>query len=192
MISPITVFDTSLSLSLSLSLIHRLGYIDCDDDESNSSSSSSSDYNSRDHGYYYTRLPIPHNNFVFTRLNHPLNYTYLGVMNTSRTPDNTFKNCVTSGTNVLFTDHHTIKITHKNVAWRFSFISVMMTSVFQDNLHVFIGRSSDTDGRSVELRRQIPKRIVLDWHNLDNITIGCVDSSITESNIIAFDDFILD
>jgi hypothetical protein len=116
-------------------------------------------------------------------------------MNATRTKEdnNGFRSALSSGTNVLISDHYTIKITHKNPGWKFSAISVIMTSVYQENLRIFIGRSSDTIGETFELKRQTPRRIVLDWHNLDNLTIGCVNaSSLDECNIMAYDDFILD
>ncbi len=146
--------------------------------------------------YAYGPISEPYHNYLFTK-------TELGdtkplmFMNTSNTTNFYFKKAVISEPNIMITDGDTIMIRHKNPGWRFSLISIVMMSVYQLNMRMSITRSGDNgkdwEPRIVGLQMGIPRLVVLDWHNLDNVTIGCVqpDSSV-ECGIVAYDNIILD
>ncbi len=139
-----------------------------------------------------TQIPLPYHDYIFTRLwsSHPDND--FSVLNTSEVENFYFKTIAMSPPNVLVANEAEFLIKHKNEGWRFSFINVVITSVYHQNIRMFISRGEDWPRRIVELQMRIPRLIVLDWHNIDNITIGCVNPGGDDCGYVAYDNFVLD
>lgn len=161
-------------------------------DASSSSSSSGDDHNTQScYVNPISPLPVPYHNYNFTKRDQ-LPFSYISVLNTDLIDSFYFKTIAVSPPNVMTVDKDEITITHKNKGWRFSFISVVMTNVYQQNIRMYISRGKDWPVYPVNLQMRIPRLITLDWHNIDNITIGCVDPDSDDCGYVAYDNFILD
>lgn len=137
-------------------------------------------------------MPSPYHNFIFTRLNGARFIDTITVMNTSVIENFYFKTIAMSPPNVLVANEVEFLIRHKNEGWRFSFINVVMTAIYQQNIRMYISRGGNWPIQYVNLQMRIPRLIVLDWHNIDNITIGCVNPGTDDCGYVAYDNFVLD
>lgn len=146
----------------------------------------------------YIALPRPYHNFVFRRIN--TNYTgYIddGIPVNNITnllsyhPDYTFyQNAYESPPNIIFTTGENLSI-EKSDNSAFNIIKLYMKSIFIDNMAIIL--QSYKNGivffnKTVTVSAVSPTEIFLNWRNIDQLIIGCLNPQFETCAHVSYDD----
>ncbi len=142
---------------------------------------------------YAVGLPQPYNEFVFSRVNTYTNWPdlHVPVLNTSNieVPDE-FK-VARSLPNILITDGESLSMTRSTT---FSLINLTLTSILQDNMHVFVNttrRGSLVSSQIYTLKIGVITTINPNQRNIDRLIISCVTPTLSACSQIGYDNFVV-
>lgn len=142
-------------------------------------------------------LPRPYQNFVCKRINTPMTgYTddncvvfNVPAFQGLNPGTNLYNNTDASPPNILLTTGEYVSFSYSNRGF-FKIMKLTMTSIFIDNMGVlFRGfkNGRQTESFNVTLSISIPTETSLSWGNIDNLIIGCIDTSFNTCAHIAYD-----
>lgn len=136
-------------------------------------------------------LPRPFHNFIFKRIN--TNYTgwaydVIPIMNV--TGVQYYQNAAQSLPNIIFTAGENLSIQRENNN-SFNIVKLYMKTIFIDNMPVIIQSYKNGNlflNQTVNLSISGPTEINLNWRNVDQIIIGCLNPQFVSCAHASYDD----
>lgn len=141
----------------------------------------------------YEALPRPYHNFVYRRISTPVvSYPddHIPIMNVTNSQVPTWYNkTAISRPNVIFTTGEGLSVMKFNNR-TFAAVNVYMTSIYIDNMQIFVNTSLygiQTSTTIITLRISVPTLVTINHNGINQLTVSCVNPSLDTCAHIAYD-----